>query len=489
MNLKKPNTNTKITSTKQSTSSTPPKASTSSTPPKASTSSTSTTSSKTPEASTSTKTSDAPKTSDASTSSKPPEASDEKTPPPQDNNDSQDLAKIANVGTNKELLKTNNCTGRDYEKPLRDFAQGKINYENMLRKIQPNIINFAKNLFNNPKECAGMIIDNIDFTAIPKNIVKGIGQEISGLIDGVTNSFKNLAKEFKNNPIMPDGITDIAKPFNIAKLLLILKLQNIASKFVFGKDAKDINVNLDTLAKDINRNRLKYEKIIHHPDFQKIFDEWSKGTANNLLDTLDLLQPNIDKVTGKIDNMINETSGHLGDTAGNALVNFLNNVIAAIPGVGAALNVVSTAGTLANQIVETCKPVVETAAATILPAVNLTEDAIDKAKCKLLSLQDQTEPIRNSVENKMNAEEAKAKEKKTGTATAAAAAGGGGNHPHQHPRRNTKRIKENIKHTTKRIQKLLSRHFTRNNKNNNNKNDTFHREKTLKKSYLRFVRR
>ena len=466
MNLKKPNT--KIT------------------PPKASTTSTSTTSSKTPEASTSTKTSDAPKTSEAP---KPSDTSDEKTPPPQDNNDSQDLAKIANVGTNKELLKTNNCTWREYEKPLRDFAQGKIDRENMLRKIQPNIINFAKNLFNNPKECAGMIIDNIDFTAIPKNIVKGIGQEISGLIDGVTNSFKNLAKEFKNNPIMPDGITDIAKPFNIAKLLLILKLQNIASKFVFGKDAKDINVNLDTLAKDINLNRLKYEKIIHHPDFQKIFDEWSKGTANNLLDTLDLLQPNIDKVTGKIDNMINETSGHLGDTAGNALVNFLNNVIAAIPGVGAALNVVSTAGTLANQIVETCKPVVETAAATILPAVNLTEDAIDTAKCNLLLLEKKTKPIRNSVENKMNAEEAEAKEKNPSTAAAGAAAGGGGNHPHHHPRRNTKRIKEHIKHTTKRIQKLLSRHFTRNNKNNNNKNDTFHREKTLKKSYLRFVRR
>jgi hypothetical protein len=193
-------------------------------------------------------------------------------------------------------------------------------------------------------------------------------------------------------------------------------------------------------------------------------------------------------VTGKIDNMVNETSGHLGDTAGNALVNFLNNAIAAIPGVGAALNVVSTAGTLANQIVETCKPVVETAAATILPAVNLTEDAIDRAKCQLLSLEDQANPIIKSVEQTMKDAEAKEKNKKTGTA--AAAAGGGGNQFHHHPRRNTKRIKEHIKHTTKRIQKLLSRHFTRNNKNKNNKqNDTFNREKTLKKSYLRFVRR
>jgi hypothetical protein len=413
---------------------------------------------------------------------KPPE--DKKEDLAEKDNNNKDLAEKANKEPNKKENKTHNCTGRSIAENLQMVQNGKLKVADIIKDVQETVVNSIKKIFTNPKDCAGMVIDNIDLTAIPGGIIDKIGEGISGAIDKVSGSFKGLSNEWdkiKKTPV-PGSPLDIVKPFRIGYLMLIIKLQNIASKIVFGKDAKEINVNSDTLAKDINLNTAKYHEIVNHPDFQKIFKEWSTGTTDNILKVLDQWQPNIDRTTGKIDNIITKASEHLGTSAGNALVNFLNNLIAAIPVAGAAANVVSTAGTLANNIVETCDDVIKDTTSAVLPVVNAAKDASDWAKCQALYFQQKIKPVTDIVENKMNAEAKKTEPNKTG---------GGGNQFHHHPRRNTKRIKENIKHTTKRIQKLLSRHFTRNNKNNNynKQNDTFNREKTLKKSYLRFVRR
>jgi hypothetical protein len=333
---------------------------------------------------------------------------------------------------------------------------------------------------------------------MPGNFIRGIGDGISGSIDKIKGSLKDLSDEYKKGPL-PSGLFDIVKPIRTAELMVILKLQNIVSKVVFGKDAKDVNINMDTLAADVKKNMEKYRLIVNDPEFKKIFDEWSKGTTSTILKTLDLWQPNLDKVTGKIDNMITETSSHLGDTAGTALVNFLNNVIAAVPAVGAALNVVSTVGTLANKITETCTPIIKDATEVVFPAANAVSDTLDYAKCQAMFLEKKVEPVANRIDKAgavgdekkdENAKEGKKDEKKDEKKDKkkdkkSKKKGGAGDSNVTHEKMPTRKIKQHIQNTTKRIQKLLSHNFTR----SKNPNRNPRKQMTVKNSYLRFARR
>jgi hypothetical protein len=272
--------------------------------------------------------------------------------------------------------------------------------------------------------------------------------------DAVVGSVKNFLKGqqncaidiAKNVPKVAKATTakiqdmnfNIVEPFKKAYLMLKNKLYTIVNRIALGSEWEKI-VNDPALKNDILQAKvLKNSRIVklitEDAEFKKHFEKWSNEYADALVNSLNVAQPAIDKMTGKAQSIIMDTSSKLGNTIGDSLTNTIKTAIAAVPIVGAVVDAAITIGKVGNQILETCEPVISKGAGVVLPIVNAIDYQYEETMCKGKKL---LKPIKSAVERV---------EKKM---AASPAAGGGKLH---HTR---KHLNYKIKKATRRVQHLL----------------------------------
>ena len=213
------------------------------------------------------------------------------------------------------------------------------------------------------------------------NMIEKIGDSASHSIDKISASMSKLFSEFGRE--VP-GYPDIFGPFEVLYAIIMIKLTNIFSKLILGSKANEIMAKAETtnktMAKSMSDSGKKMTKFISSDEFQKVFKEWLTNYVVSLLTTLDIAEDQIKKVTDKIKDILTTLGGNLGKTVGAALINFLKSVIAEIPIVGGIADALISVGTLANNVVQTCTPIVTKGAGVILPIANLLNAKYQKTK-------------------------------------------------------------------------------------------------------------
>ena len=286
-----------------------------------------------------------------------------------------------------------------------------------------------------------------------------IGEKIDKTMNDARRSAINSVKQFvkgqqncaidiaKNVPKVAQATSDkiqnidlnIAEPFKKAYLMLKNKLYTIVNRIALGSEWEKI-VNDPTLKNDILQAKvLKNSRIVklitEDAEFKKHFKKWSDEYADALVNSLNVAQPAIDKMTGKAQKIIMDTSSKLGNTIGDSLTNTIKTAIAAVPVVGPVIEAAIVIGKIGNQILETCEPAISKGAGIVLPIVNAIDYQYEKTKCKGKEL---LKPVKSAVERV---------EKKM----AASPAAGGGKYSH-HTR---KHLNYKIQKATRRVQHLL----------------------------------
>jgi len=282
---------------------------------------------------------------------------------------------------------------------------------------------------NDKAKCVSMVTKELP-NVVP-NMIEKIGSSTSGAIDNVSNSIKNLFDQVSGQEIK--GYPDIFGPFEVGYAMIIIKIQNIINQIVLGADADKIladpNIKSGELLDKMMRTSKRYKDAVEQAEFKNIFEEWMKNYVDALLKTLDIAQPEIDRINKRLSSIIEGMGENIGESISHALVNVISAIVSNIPVVGGIVKVILSADELGQELIDGCRPLTKAAGsmATVVDGVN---KQISKTQCNINELSKKLEPVLN-------------------IGSSQAGGGGGGR------KRKTRERERKLNNTTRRIKYML----------------------------------
>lgn len=244
-----------------------------------------------------------------------------------------------------------------------------------------------------PAKCIKLVAS--DLPNIFGNAIKGIGDSASGAIDKITNSVNGLFAELGGREIK--GYPNFFGPFETAYAVMIIKFQDVINKIALGENANQIladpSMDSKKLLDKMMRTSTRYKDAVKEAEFQGIFKEWMSNYVNSLLTTLDIAQPEIDRINNKLKEIIEGMGDNVGKSISHSLVNVIKAVVSNIPVVGGVVSVLTSADQLGQEILKLCEPPIVKGAGIVLPVVNGINNQIDKIKCEGEKLSKKLEPV------------------------------------------------------------------------------------------------
>jgi hypothetical protein len=325
---------------------------------------------------------------------------------------------------------TENCEGKDScaGEKFAKILTGDLG-EIAKKKAAEAAKKVAKSLlttFTNPAKCASLAVGSVPL------MITSIGKSISDAFDKISNSINNAATAMNKK-----GFNGIFGPFKIAGAMFMLKLQGVINNIALGPDAEIILSNPQMTAKIlfdklILRSKL-YKLALEDAEIRGVLKIFITEYVNNLLLTLQIAQPDIDRVNAKIKSIIEGVGDNIGESLGHALVNVIASVLGALPVVGGVVSAIKGADQLGQEILNTCKPPITKGAGILMPMINGFNKQKSRLDCEVAKFTNKIEPVIKRVEAKLNVGQK-----------------GGGN-------LTKKQQERNIHNTTKRVNYLLKR--------------------------------
>jgi len=247
---------------------------------------------------------------------------------------------------------------------------------------------------NDKAKCVSMVTEELP-NVVP-NMIEKIGSSTSGAIDNVSNSIKNLFDQVSGQEIK--GYPDIFGPFEVGYAMIIIKIQNIINQIVLGSDADKIladpNIKSGELLDKMMRTSKRYKDAVEQAEFKNIFEEWMKNYVDALLKTLDIAQPEIDRINKRLSSIIEGMGENIGESISHALVNVISAIVSNIPVVGGIVKVILSADELGQELIDGCRPLAK-AAGSMATVVDGVINQANKTTCKISELGKKLEPVLN----------------------------------------------------------------------------------------------
>ena len=246
-------------------------------------------------------------------------------------------------------------------------------------------------------KCVQLVVN--DLPSIAGTIITGIGNSASGALDKITNSIKNLFAELGDREIK--GYPNLFGPFETIYAIIIINIQNIINKIALGENANQIladpNMDSKKLFEKMMRTSGRYNDAVKEAKFQGLFKEWISNYISALLKTLEIAQPEIDRINAKIKEIITGMGSNIGKSISHSLLNIIKGIVFNIPVVGGIVSVILSADELGQEIIKTCTPPITKGAGIIMPIVNGINNQINKTKCAGEDLINKLQPIINAA--------------------------------------------------------------------------------------------
>ena len=348
------------------------------------------------------------------------------------------------TGTGKKACKDERSCAAE------DFAAMVSSPKKVLEKIQDKGIDLVNTgvqkvvgAITDQGKCVQLVVN--DLPSIAGTIITSIGNSASGALDKITNSVKNLFAELGDREIK--GYPDLFGPFETIYAIIIINIQNIINKIALGENANQIladpNMDSKKLFEKMMRTSGRYNDAVKEAKFQGLFKEWISNYISALLKTLDIAQPEIDRINAKIKEIITGMGSNIGKSISHSLLNIIKGIVFNIPVVGGIVSVILSADELGQEIIKTCTPPITKGAGILTTAVNGINNQINKTKCAVEDLTNKLQPIINAAPAAGGALEPAALVQKGGATG------------------KDKNTRKKINNSTKRLRFLLSRFGTR----------------------------
>lgn len=246
-------------------------------------------------------------------------------------------------------------------------------------------------------KCVQLVVN--DLPSIAGTIITGIGNSASGALDKITNSIKNLFAELGDREIK--GYPDLFGPFETIYAIIIINIQNIINKIALGENANQIladpNMDSKKLFEKMMRTSQRYSDAVKEAEFQGLFKEWISNYISALLKTLDIAQPEIDRINAKIKEIITGMGSNIGKSISHSLLNIIKGIVFNIPVVGGIVSVILSADELGQEIIKGCTPPITKGAGIMSNLVNGINNQINKTECAVEDLTNKLQPILNAA--------------------------------------------------------------------------------------------
>jgi hypothetical protein len=233
-------------------------------------------------------------------------------------------------------------------------------------------------------------------TSLP-NLASSVGKNAKASADDIIDSIRRVSQAL--NQAAPYGGPSLFKPVRTVILLYIQNLQDKLNTALLGdKAAMAQNLDLDKLSTQIRQTSERYKQLVMSPQFKVLFRDVTDNYSKGLVESLNVAQPSIDRISDKFTDMMKDVGDKAGTALGDALLNVLKSVIAEVPLLGGIVDLLISIGELVNKLVSTCKPPLNFAAEVGLPLVNKSADEIEKLKCEWIKLSDQTSSMMKKLD-------------------------------------------------------------------------------------------
>jgi len=303
--------------------------------------------------------------------------------------------------------------------------------KNIDQLVKDKIDSILKKIWSSLSDKAEMVsLITKELPNVVPNVINKIGQSSAGAVDNVSNSIKKLFDQVAGQEIK--GYPNIFGPFEVGYAMIIIKIQNVINQIALGGDADKIladpNIKSGELLNKMMRTSKRYKDAAQEAEFRNIFGEWFKNYIDALLKTLEIAQPEVDRINGKLSEIIEGMGDNIGKSITHSLVNIISAIVSNIPVVGGVVSALLSADELGQELIRGCAPIVK-GAGMMAGVVDGVATQINKTKCKLNDLGKKIEPILSKI--------------------APSQAGGSV--------RSKKRRERELNHTTRRIRNMLSR--------------------------------
>ena len=287
---------------------------------------------------------------------------------------------------------------------LREFAEDLQSPSKFFEKASTDLVNAGikkvVGAITDKGKCVELVVK--DLPSIAGTVITSMGDSASGALDKITNSIKNLFAEVGDREIK--GYPDLFGPFETIYAIIIINIQNIINKIALGENANQIladpNMDSKKLFEKMMKTSGRYSDAVKEAKFQGLFKEWISNYISALLKTLEIAQPEIDRINAKIKEIISGMGSNVGESVSEALLNVIKSVISTIPIVGGILQAILAADQLGQQIIKGCTPPIAKGAGIVMPIVNGVNTQIDKLQCTGKELLNKLEPILKVPEQK-----------------------------------------------------------------------------------------
>ena len=347
----------------------------------------------------------------------------------------KDDGAVGNDGKNADgkCVGEDSCTMRTTADKLSDTHIKMQGLDQMAKDKLHSMLKNGWGALNDKAKCVSMVTTELP-NVVP-NMIEKIGSSTSLAIDNVSNSIKNLFDQVSGQEIK--GYPDIFGPFEVGYAMIIIKIQNIINQIALGADADKIladpNIKSGELLDKMMRTSKRYKDAVAQAEFKNIFEEWMKNYVDALLKTLDIAQPEIDRINQRLNSIIEGMGDNIGESISHALVNVISAVVSNIPGVGGIVKVILSADELGQELIDGCRPLAK-AAGSMANVVDGVNKQISKTQCNINELSKKLEPVLNIGSSQ---------------------AGGGGGVGRKKTTRKTKERKRKLNNTTRRIKYML----------------------------------
>ena len=303
---------------------------------------------------------------------------------------------VGNDGKNADgkCVGEDSCTMRGTADKLSDTHIKMQGLDQMAKDKLHSMLKNGWGALNDKAKCVSMVTKELP-NVVP-NMIEKIGSSTSGAIDNVSNSIKNLFDQVSGQEIK--GYPDIFGPFEVGYAMIIIKIQNIINQIALGADADKIladpNIKSGELLDKMMRTSKRYKDAVQEAEFKNIFEEWMKNYVDALLKTLDIAQPEIDRINQRLNSIIEGMGDNIGESISHALVNVISAVVSNIPGVGGIVKVILSADELGQELIDGCRPLAK-AAGSMANVVDGVNKQISKTQCNINELSKKLEPVLN----------------------------------------------------------------------------------------------
>ncbi len=203
------------------------------------------------------------------------------------------------------------------------------------------------------------VTEGVKATAnILPSMIDSTGKSIAGVFTTISKSFTDAidnasaAVNRANSAGLPPCFPNIIPPLEVLLAGFVVKIQSALNALLLGKNANEIMQDPkntpEKLWEAVSNNSEFFNKLSKDPEFQSKFLELIAKFTESILNSIDVAQPEIDKIKARLVEIVTNLTNKTGATVANVIIGALK----AIPFLGNAMAIADALSNTGTKMIQ-----------------------------------------------------------------------------------------------------------------------------------------